>query len=376
MSVPLLDLHVLWERHREATEAAIARVLASQSFILGDEVTRFEADVAAWLGGGVEAIGVANGSDAIVLALRALGIGSGDEVICPTFTFVSTATSVALVGATPIFVDVEADSFNLDVPRALDAVTPSTRAVIAVHLFGRAADVDRLRSGLDAMGRDDVVILEDAAQSLGASLEGAPVGTLTGVATTSFFPSKNLGCFGDGGMVMATPGPVASRVRMLRQHGSKVKYFNEVIGMNSRLDAIQAAILGTKLPLLRGWCDERRANAAAYHAAFADLDPERIALPAGDGGGRYGHIYNQFTLRCSDRDALIDHLSRLGIGTAIYYPRTLHEQPCFEDIASRSPACPVGEALARTSVSIPVYPGLRGDQRDQVIDAVRTFARA
>jgi dTDP-4-amino-4,6-dideoxygalactose transaminase len=378
MPVPLLDLSVLWERHRHATEAAIQRVLESQAFILGPEVAAFEEEMTAWLEEDVACVGVANGSDALVLAMMALGVGPDDEVICPAFTFVSTATSVSLLGARPVFVDVEPSTFNLDVERTIEAVTERTRAVIAVHLFGRPADVVRLRARLDALGREDIPIIEDAAQSLGARLDGRRACALTPIACTSFFPAKNLGCFGDGGMVMTKDPVLAESLRMLRQHGSRTKYFNEVIGCNSRLDALQAAILRTKLPLLDGWCDERRTNADFYRAHLHERGLDvYFALPDGDGDdGRYHHIYNQFTLRTPLRDALAAWLGERGIGCAVYYPRPLHEQPCYADLARQTAPCPVSEMLSRTVLSLPVFPGLTETQATEVVEALASFAAA
>lgn len=375
MQVPLLDLHVLYDRQRDAIDAAMRDVVERQSFILGPDVDAFEREVEAFLGGGVHAVGVSNGSDAIVLTLLAAGIGPGDEVIVPAFTFVSTGTSVSVVGATPVFADVEPASLNLDPASVAAHLTPRTRAVIPVHLFGRGADVPAIDRALAEAGRTDVLVIEDAAQALGARVDDRPVMTLAPLATTSFFPSKNLGCFGDGGLVVARDAEMAERLRMLRTHGSKQKYFNELVGYNARLDALQAAILRVRLPALLGWCDERRANAARYREAFADLG-EHLVLPAGDGpDGRFHHIVNQFTVQVRDRDALQRHLAEHGIGSAVYYPRTLSEQPCFAHLGSDPDAVPVSRAACHHVLSIPVYPGLTADQQSWVIDTVRAFFR-
>ncbi len=240
---------------------------------------------------------------------------------------------------------------------------------MAVHLFGRPADVHALRARLDDLGRDEIVIIEDAAQSLGAFLDGAPVGTLADAATFSFFPSKNLGCFGDGGMVAMRDPDAAERVRMLSQHGSRVKYQNELLGQNSRLDALQAAILRVKLPHLRAWCDERRRLAARYRERLGAAEALGAVLPADDGeGGRFGQIWNQFTLRVPRRDAVRDRLEAIGIGSMVYYPRTLASQPCFAHLAQAPP--PVAERLTNEVLSIPVYPGLTESMQDAVVDGL------
>jgi dTDP-4-amino-4,6-dideoxygalactose transaminase len=372
--IPLLDLKVLYERQREALDAAIHRVLESQGFILGPEVAHFEREIAEWLGAGAEcAIGVANGSDAIVLVLRALGIGPGDHVVCPAYSFTSTATSISLVGATPRFADIEADSLNLDVEKAIEAVTPETKALIVVHLYGRAANVPELRRRLTAAGRGDITIIEDAAQALGSAVGDTVVGQLGDIMTTSFFPSKNLGCFGDGGLVFTTDTTVAERVRTLRAHGARQKYKAELVGQNSRLDAIQAAVLRVKLPALRGWCDERRANAAAYRVRFALYDwGDAVTLPPGDEGGVH-HIYNQLNLQVRDRDGLVAHLNAHGIGSAIYYPHTLPDQPCYADLPSASQSFPVSTRAAQRSLAIPVYPGLSVSDVDRVVTTIAQF---
>jgi len=375
MSIPLLDLGVLYTRQREAIQKALLDVAEHGAFIKGPEVGLFEDECAAWLGHGAHVIGVANGSDAIVLALLALGIGPGDEVVCPAFTFVSTATSVSLVGATPVFCDVDAATFNVTTASMMERVGPQTKAVIPVHLFGRPVDVPDLRRALDAAGRDDVRIIEDVAQAFGAWVRGQRVSTFGDAATLSFFPAKNLGAFGDAGGVVTPHEDVADRVRMLGQHGSRVKYENVEIGYNSRLDTIQAAVLRVRLPALDGWIDERRANAARYDAAFADLDPERVALPLGDDPSiELVHSFNQYTLRVADRDGLHAELREAGIGSAIYYPRTLAEQACFASLDPDPDAVPVSRDLCKQVLSIPIYPGLPADHQAAVIDAIRAHA--
>lgn len=376
MNIPVLDLTPIHEALAAPIEEAILRVVRSQQFIMGPDVAALESEMADFLGGSVHCIACANGSDALILAMLAFGIGPGDEVIVPAFTFVSTATSVQWTGATPVFADIDADSFNLSVNSTIEQITSATRAVIPVHLFGRPADVHELRLALDNIGRDDILILEDAAQGLGARLDNAPVCTIGDAGTISFFPSKNLGCFGDGGMVAVRDAAVATRLRMLTQHGSRVKYFNELIGYNSRLDSIQAAILRVKLPHLRAWCDERRANAEHYRALFASASL-RLGLPADDGSdGRFHPIYNQFTIRVGERDALQQYLKEKGIGTMVYYPRTLAEQPCFAALRPDLGAVPVSTAACREVLSLPIYPGLAAEAREAVVEAIGQWMRA
>lgn len=374
MSIPLLDLHVLYERQRDAIDAAIRRVVHSQHFIGGPEVAALEAEVAAWLGGEVHAVACGSGSDAIILALRALDIGAGDEVVVPVHSFTSTATSVDVVGARPVFVDVEADTLNVGPDAVVAALGPATRAVIAVHLFGRPADIPAIRAALAAAGRADVAIIEDAAQALGSRLDGRPVGVLGDLATFSFFPSKNLGAFGDAGMVVALRDDHGEALRMLRQHGARTKYRAELVGYNSRLDAIQAAILRVKLPQLEGWCDERRANADLYRDRFAAAGIDGVGLPPGDGpGGRFRHIYNQFNLRVPRRDQLQAHLEAAGVGTAVYYPSTLAQQPCYAHLGLDAAAFPNAGAATRDSLAIPIYPGLRPEQIGAVVERIGAF---
>lgn len=376
MKVPLLSLRWLYEEQREELDAAIARVVESQMFILGPEAAALEGEVEAFLGNRTHAVGCGSGSDAIILALRALDIGPGDDVIVPAHSFTSTATSVDVAGARPVFCDVEPASLNIDPTRIEGVITPATRAVVAVHLFGRCADVHGIREVLDALGRDDVSIIEDGAQSLGASLRGEAACTIGALATTSFFPTKNLGGFGDGGMVFARDAEHADTLRMLRAHGAREKYKAECIGYNSRLDAIQAAVLRVRLPALLGWCEIRRANASRYHELFADagLD-EHVRLPP-ENSDEFVHIYNQFNLRVERRDSLQSELREAGIGTAIYYPRTLPQQPCYLDHGfDHERQFPVATAAAADSLAIPVAPGTTVEQQEYVVETIAAFYR-
>lgn len=375
MNVPLLDLKALYARQADEIQGAIARVVSSQYFIMGPEVKAFEAEMAEFLGGQVEAIGCSSGSEALVLALMALGVGAGDEVIVPTYSFFATASCVTRVGAKPVWVDIEEDSCNLD-PELIEArITPRTRAIVPVHLFGRAADLGRIEALLARLGREDIAIVEDSAQSLSARIDGDMVCTRGAVSCLSFFPSKNLGAYGDGGMVVARDPEVAERIKMLRVHGAKTKYFHTEVGLNSRLDALQAAILRVKLPALDGWSEERRANAARYRALFKEASLEEfLSLPAGDGpDGRFYHVYNQFNVQVQRRDALKAHLAAAGVGTAIYYPRPLHLQECFAEYGGVEGMAPVSEAVAQRALALPVFPGLEASQQEYVVGKIRDF---
>ncbi len=373
MEVPLLSLKALYNQQRAEIDAAIARVVESQIFIQGPEVRALEAELEALLDGGTHAIGCGSGSDAIVLALRALNIGRGDEVITPVHSFTSTATSVDIVGATPVFVDVEESSLNLDPSLLTAALTDATKAVVVVHLFGRCGDVHAIRRGLDEAGRTDVAIIEDAAQSLGARLRGDAACTIGELATTSFFPTKNLGGFGDGGMVFAKSEKHASVLRALRAHGAREKYKAEMIGFNSRLDALQAAILRVKLPALAGWCSARRENAETYHELFGGAGlAEFVRLPPAH-SDEFEHIYNQFNLRVARRDELQAHLKLNGIGTAVYYPRTLAQQPCYEHRGFEDVQFPVASAAAADSLAIPIAPGTSDSAQQYVVEKIVEF---
>lgn len=370
MAVPLLDLKAQHATIRDEVLAAIMPIVDGQTFILGEPVERFEAEVAA-LSGTRHAIGCANGTDAIVLALRALDIGQGDAVVTTPFTFFATAGTVHNVAARPVFADIDPDTFNISVAAAVEATssTPSTRAVIAVDLFGQMAPMDELREALPA----GTPIIEDAAQSIGARRlvggEWRRAGELGTIGTFSFFPSKNLGGYGDGGMLVTQDDALAARLKRLRTHGSVKTYFHEEVGYNSRLDALQAAVLAAKLPHLESWSAARRHNAALYNTAFADLDG--IRTPVVD--IKNESIYNQYTLRAQRRDELQAFLKDRGIGSAVYYPLPLHLQPCFAYLGYKEGDFPESERAAREAISIPVFPELTDSQRDEVISAVRAF---
>jgi len=370
MSVPLLDLKAQHGTIRDEVIAAIMPVIDGQTFILGEPVERLEALVAN-LSQTNHAIGCANGTDAILLALRALDVGRNDAVVTTPFTFFATAGAVHNVGARPVFADIDPDTFNISIEAVEEAVrnTPDAKAVIAVDLFGQMASIDGIRSVLPA----GMPIIEDAAQSIGASrqVNGKRVmaGEIADIGTFSFFPSKNLGGYGDGGMVVTQSDELAARLRRLRTHGSVKTYFHEEVGYNSRLDALQAVVLAAKLPHLQAWSAARRRNASIYDKAFADLDGVRT--PVID--SRNESIYNQYTLRADRRDELQAFLKQRGIGNSIYYPLPLHMQPCFAYLGYEEGDFPESERAAKEVVSLPVYPELTDSQRDEVISAIRAF---
>jgi dTDP-4-amino-4,6-dideoxygalactose transaminase len=334
---------------------AVAAVFQRGRFILGPEVSAFESEIGAYLGG-VQAVGCANGTDSLVLALRALEIGSGDEVIVPAFTFAASAEAVVLVGATPVFADIEPNTFTIDPGSAASLIGPRTRAIMPVHLFGQCAPMEPL---WDLAERAGLRILEDAAQAIGARWRGKAAGTLGHVAGFSFFPTKNLGAPGDAGMVTTTDERLADRVRLLRRHGSRTAHVHEAIGLNSRLDEIQAAVLRLKLRRLDEWNERRRATARRYRAAAKGGD---LIAPTEIEGAH--HVYHHFTVRTPRRAELVARLEAAGIGSAIYYPHPLHEQPAYARWARGR--LPEAERAAREVLSLPVHPWLTDEEIERV----------
>jgi dTDP-4-amino-4,6-dideoxygalactose transaminase len=365
MAVPLLDLQAQYAPLRDAILAAIARVCDSQRFIGGPEVEGLEREIAGYIG--VEhAIGLSSGTDAILVALMALGIGPGDEVITPTFSFFATAGCVTRVGATPSFVDIDPATFNIDVEAAADAVTPRTRAIIPVHLYGQCADMDPL---LDLSARTGIPIIEDAAQAIGSRYKDRPAGSMGRAGCFSFFPSKNLGAFGDAGLLTTNDAALAHEVRLLRNHGAEPKYFHKRIGGNFRLDALQAAVLRVKLPYLDGWTEARRRNADRYDALFREHDRGGFAtLPVRAPNRR--HIFNQYVIRVRERDAVRARLEAAGIGTEIYYPVPFHMQECFAALDYHEGDFPAAEAAAAETLALPIYGELTEAQQREVVTAI------
>jgi dTDP-4-amino-4,6-dideoxygalactose transaminase len=371
MAVPLLDLRAQYATIKDEIARAITGILEAQTFILGEPVSRLESAVAE-LSHAKFAVGCASGTDALILALRALDLSPGDEVITTPFTFFATASSVHLVGAKPVFVDIDPVTFNIDPALAAAAVTPRTRAIIPVDIFGQMAALEQI--GLAIPG---LPMIEDAAQSIGArrSIDGEwrMAGETATMGTLSFFPSKNLGAYGDGGMILTQDERLRTRLLRLRAHGGSKTYYHEEVGYNSRLDALQAAVLQAKLPHLADWSARRRAHAAYYTSALSDLAP-RVRTPVVETANE--SIFNQYTIRAERRDDLQAHLKARGIGTAIYYPLPLHLQPCFGYLGYRRGQLPEAERASAEVISLPVYPELSQAQQDEVIRAVREFYAA
>jgi dTDP-4-amino-4,6-dideoxygalactose transaminase len=369
VTVPLLDLQAQYTPLRQALLDAVTRVCDSQRFIGGPEVEGLERELCATLGY-PHAIGLSSGTDAVLAALMALDIGPGDEVITPTYSFFATAGCVVRAGATPVLVDSEPGTFNIDPGAAIAAITPRTRAIIPVHLFGQAAELQPL---LDAAGARGIAVIEDAAQAIGCSYHGRPIGTIGAIGCFSFFPSKNLGAFGDAGFVTTTDAALARKLRLLRTHGMEPKYYHHIVGANFRIDAIQAAVLRVKLPHLAGWSQRRRDNAARYRALFAEASLSDVVLPVE--APERTHIYNQFVIRVPKRDQLRAHLDQAGIGTEVYYPVPFHLQECFRNLGYQPGAFPEAEAASRDSLALPIYPELSQAQQSAVVNAIRTFYR-
>jgi dTDP-4-amino-4,6-dideoxygalactose transaminase len=367
MPVPLLDLKAQHALIKDDVIAEMLRVVDDQAFILGPAVERLERAIAE-LSHTKHAIGCASGTDALLLAFRALDIGRGDEVVTTPFTFFATAGTIHNVGATPVFADIEPETLNLDPALASEAVTPRTKAVVPVDLFGQMAEIERFAELMPS-----VPIVEDAAQSIGARRTIAGQATMAGevaaIGTLSFFPTKNLGGYGDGGMMVTQDDALAERLRRLRVHGGAREYFHDEVGYNSRLDTVQAAVLLAKLPHLEGWSRKRREHARFYDAALADLDGVRtpVVRPGNDS------IFNQYTIRAHRRDELQAHLKKKGIGTKVYYPLPLHLQPCFAYLGYKRGAFPESERAAAEVVSLPIYPELTNAQLDETAAAIRSF---
>jgi dTDP-4-amino-4,6-dideoxygalactose transaminase len=367
--VPLLDLAAQHAAVRDAVMPAVLAVIERQQFIMGPEVAELEAAIAQ-LSHVKHAIACASGTDAILLPLMALDLQPGDEVIAPPFTFFATAGTIHNAGGTPVFVDIEPDTFNISPAAVEAALTPRTRAIIAVHLFGQLAKLEQL---VEIAARRQLPLIEDAAQAIGARRKLGAAWRMAGevgwAGTLSFFPSKNLGAWGDGGMMLTQDDALGARLRRLRLHGGSRQYYHEEIGTNSRLDALQAAVLLAKLPFLAGWSAARRQKAEWYNARFrghADIVPPSVD-PANE------HIFHQYTIRVPRREALREHLKANGIGSAVYYPLPLHLQPCFAPLGYRKGSLPESEMAAEQVLSLPVYPELTEAQQERVVQAVTGF---
>jgi dTDP-4-amino-4,6-dideoxygalactose transaminase len=377
MKVPLLDLKAQYAEIKPEIELAIKEVCESQHFILGPKVEELENKIAAY-SGAKYGVGVSSGTDALLAALMALDIKPGDEIITSPFTFYSTAGVIARLYAKPVFADIDPVTFNVDPSRIRAAITPKTKAVIPVHLFGQCADMDPI---MEIANRHSISVIEDAAQSIGAEYKGKRCGSIGHLGCFSFFPSKNLGAFGDGGMVVMNDISLYEKVKIIRVHGSKPKYYHKIVGGNFRLDALQAAILDVKLKYLDEWSESRRINAQYYDQVFQAsglMEKEFLATPVPvykSGGDTNYHIYNQYTLRVQNRDELQAFLKEKGIGSEVYYPRPLHLQGCFADLGYAKGSLPVSEKASEQVLSIPIYPELTKSMKECVVRKIRDFYR-
>lgn len=363
--LPFLDLKAQYAGLREEVRSAIDRVIESQRFILGPEVESLEKEIASYSGCRY-GVGVSSGTDALLVALMALGIGRGDEVITSPYSFFATAGAIARQGATPVFADIDAGTYNIDPGKIEARISGRTRAVMPVHLFGQMASMPDI---IEIARRHKLFVIEDAAQAIGAEIDGKRAGSLGNFGCFSFYPSKNLGGYGDGGMVVTNDSELADRARLLRVHGSPGGYRHEILGGNFRLDEIQAAVLRVKLQYLDRWTEARRRNAARYRELLSGATG--IGLPSETRNSR--HIYNQFVIRCRNRDALRSHLVERSIGTEIYYPLPLHLQPCFKHLTYTPGDLPASEAAARESLALPIYPELTMEMQQRVTTAILEF---
>ncbi len=368
--VPLLDMNRQHGVLREAIRAAVDKVCDSGRFILGPDCEQLEKSVAKYCGAR-HGIGCASGSDALLLALMACDVGAGDEVIVPSYTFFATASAVTRLGATPVFADIDPESYNLRADLVDALVTSKTKAIIPVHLFGQCADMDGIQ---DVARRRRLWVIEDACQAIGAAYGGSPAGSIGDMACFSFYPTKNLGGFGDGGMLTTQRDELAASLRLLRAHGMEPRYYHKVVGINSRLDSIQAAVLNVKLPHLDSWAAARRANANRYHEMFTACGLDRvIGLPTT--GPRQQHVWNQYVIRVpgTRRDSLRDHLAQAKIGSEVYYPLSLHQQQCFEYLGYGPGSLPESERAANETLALPIFPELLANEQKLVVQRIASF---
>ena len=372
MKIPILDLSVQHQKIAAEIQAAVARVLNSQQFIQGPDVRELEREIAPYCQC-AEAIGCASGSDALLLALMACGVGPGDEIITTPFSFFATVGSIVRLGARAVFVDIDDSTFNIDVNRIEAAITERTRAIMPVHLFGQCAEMDRIN---EVAGLNKIAVIEDAAQAIGAEYKGKRAGSLGNVGCFSFYPSKNLGGAGDGGLLTTNDPEMAETLRILRAHGAKKKYHHDRVGINSRLDSLQAAILRVKFRYLDQWAAARRKNAQRYRDLFNQAElvsSGAVRLPAESASSL--HVYNQFVIRARDRDKLRAYLAERGVGTEVYYPVPLHAQPCFKNLGHQIGDFPKSERAAEEALAIPVYPELSENAPTYVVETIHSFYR-
>ncbi len=370
MPVPLLDLTAQFKTMREEILAEITEVCDSQRFILGPKVEKLEKEIAEYCGAKA-ACGVTSGSDALLIALMAEKIGAGDEVITTPFTFFATVGAIARTGAKPVFADIDPGTFNIDPAKIEEKITPRTKAIIPVHLFGQCADMDPI---MEIARKHNLIVIEDACQAIGSAYKGRRTGSMGDYAAFSFFPSKNLGCFGDGGIVTANDPEKAELLKIYRNHGQTGTYVHKYVGGNFRLDALQAAVLSIKLRYLDSWAAARRKNAAEYAKLFAEAGVKGITLPF-TADYTSEHIYNQFSVLVADgkRDALKAYLAEKQIGCAVYYPLSLHLQECFAELGGKPGDCPVSERISGEILALPIYPESTSEMRREVVQAIAEF---
>lgn len=370
-TIPMLDLRAQYAQIKPEVDAALARVVASAQFINGPEVELFEHELARYARAR-HAVGVSSGSDALLVCLMALGIGPGDEVVTTPYTFFATVGAIVRVGATPVFVDIDPITYNIDPPGIAAKITSRTKAIIPVHLFGQCADMDPI---LAVARKHHLAVIEDAAQAIGAEYNGRRAGAMGAVGCFSFFPSKNLGCCGDGGAVITDDTALADKIRLLRGHGSHPKYFHKLIGGNFRLDTIHAAVLRVKLPYLDGWSAARQQGAAYYTASFAKhgLAGSLVHVPK---MVQSRHIFNQYVVRLEDRDGVREYLKRERVTTEVYYPCPMHLQECFAYLGHKPGDFPESERAARTTLALPMYPEMSHAQRDRVVRGIAAHYEA
>lgn len=365
MKIPILDLKSQYENLKSEINAAIMQVLQESNFVLGTQVTELEKEIARFCQTGY-GVALASGTDALFLSLMALQIGPGDEVITTPFSFIATAEVILNAGARAVFVDIDPETYNIDVTKIERAVTPRTRAIIPVHLFGHPADLDPM---IELAKAHNLHLIEDSAQAIGALYKGKPVGSFGDVGCLSFYPTKNLGGYGDGGMVVTSQEALMERVKALRGHGSlRRKYHHEILGYNSRLDTLQAAILLAKLPYLQRWNEARRIVASWYTSKLQGLP---VVLPKEAPYAR--HVYHQYTIRIKERDKLQEHLKLQEIGSMVYYPLSLHRQGAFKSLDYKAGDFPVSEQCEKEVISLPIYPELTERQVERVVEAIRSF---
>ncbi|MBM4760887.1 DegT/DnrJ/EryC1/StrS family aminotransferase [Bacillus sp. B15-48] len=366
MKVPMLDLTEQYQQLKGEIMDSLDHVMSRSQFILGDNVKKLEKDVAEYSGVG-HGIGVANGSDALHISLQACGVGQGDEVIVPSFTFFATAGAVARTGATPVFVDIEPKTYNIDASKIESAITDKTKAIIPVHLYGQMANMDAI---VEVAQKHNIAIIEDAAQAIGSLYKGKRVGELGTTACYSFFPTKNLGAYGDAGMIVTNNDEIAEKMRVIRVHGSKPKYYHHVLGYNSRLDELQAAILNVKFPNLDKWSELRREKAENYTRLLNETVKEVITPFIEE---HNYHVFHQYTIRVPQRDDLQAYLKENGVSTMIYYPKPLHLQPVFHELGYKKGDLPETEKACAEAISLPMFPELKIEQQQYVVSKIAEF---